>query len=216
MKSVEIESRHKVPYDMQIKLLMIGDSSVGKTCLLLRYANDTFSSMFITTIGIDFKIKNVMIDNKRIKLQIWDTAGQERFRTITTSYFRGAQGIFVVYDVTERDSFKNIANWLSHIEMYADVNVDKILIGNKCDATDNREVSYDEGKELADKHGIMFFETSAKDNVNVSEAFNGISSIIIKRLTDDNREPLVGGNINVLSCTFKKSIKKNDKQCVCG
>ena len=121
---------------MQIKLLMIGDSGVGKTCLLLRYANDSFSPTFITTIGIDFKIKNVDIDGTRIKLQIWDTAGQERFRTITTSYFRGAQGILLVYDVTDRRSFESIRNWISQIQQHADVHVNKILVGNKCDMTD--------------------------------------------------------------------------------
>ena len=128
-------------FDMQIKLLMIGDSGVGKTCLLLRYANDSFSPTFITTIGIDFKIKNIQLDNKRIKLQvelivkslswrkathevfyshrqqIWDTAGQERFRTITTSYFRGAQGILLVYDVTDRQTFVSIRNWVAQIQM---------------------------------------------------------------------------------------------------
>jgi Ras-related protein Rab-8A len=103
-------------FDMQIKLLMIGDSGVGKTCLLLRYANDSFSPTFITTIGIDFKIKNIELDSKRIKLQIWDTAGQERFRTITTSYFRGAQGILLVYDVTDRGSFNSIRNWVGQIQ----------------------------------------------------------------------------------------------------
>ncbi|KAJ1416552.1 small GTPase superfamily, partial [Ochromonadaceae sp. CCMP2298] len=125
-------------FDMQIKLLMIGDSGVGKTCLLLRYANDSFSPTFITTIGIDFKIKNIQLDGKRIKLQIWDTAGQERFRTITTSYFRGAQGILLVYDVTDRNSFISIRNWVAQIQMHADVNVNKILIGNKCDVQDQR------------------------------------------------------------------------------
>ena len=109
---------------------------VGKTCLLLRYANESFSPTFITTIGIDFKIKNIQVDNKRIKLQIWDTAGQERFRTITTSYFRGAQGILLVYDVTDRHSFIAIKTWSQQIKLHADSEVNKILLGNKCDLTD--------------------------------------------------------------------------------
>jgi Ras-related protein Rab-8A len=124
--------------DMQIKMLMIGDSGVGKTCLLLRYANDSFSPSFITTIGIDFKIKNIQVDGKKIKLQIWDTAGQERFRTITTSYFRGAQGVVLVYDVTDRKTFISIRNWMAQIQLHADANINRILIGNKCDMNDSR------------------------------------------------------------------------------
>ena len=111
------------PYDLQIKLLMIGDSAVGKTSLLLRYANDTFSSTFITTIGIDFKIKTVHLGGKKVKLQIWDTAGQEQFRTITRSYFRGAQGIVLVYDITDRRTFNSVRSWMAQITDHADQQV---------------------------------------------------------------------------------------------
>lgn len=193
-------ARHDNPFDMQIKLLMIGDSGVGKTCLLLRYANDSFSPTFITTIGIDFKIKNIELGGKRIKLQIWDTAGQERFRTITTSYFRGAQGILLVYDVTERDTFENISNWVSQIQQHADVHVNKILIGNKCDMNDNRKVSTAEGQALADEYGIMFFETSAKTDINVDGAFVGIAEAVKDRLVEENgphgRAPQGGIRVN--------------------
>ncbi|CAB9527816.1 Ras-related protein Rab [Seminavis robusta] len=178
-------SQGSAPYDMQIKLLMIGDSGVGKTCLLLRYANDSFSPTFITTIGIDFKIKNVDIDGTRIKLQIWDTAGQERFRTITTSYFRGAQGILLVYDVTDRRSFESIRNWISQIQQHADVHVNKILVGNKCDMTDEKVVSTEEGEKLANEFGIQFWECSAKNNINVDESFIGIGRAVKDRLVAD-------------------------------
>lgn len=172
-------------FDMQIKLLMIGDSGVGKTCLLLRYANDSFSPTFITTIGIDFKIKNIQLDGKRIKLQIWDTAGQERFRTITTSYFRGAQGILLVYDVTDRNSFISIRNWVAQIQMHADVNVNKILIGNKCDVQDQRAISYEEGEALAKEYNIHFYETSAKQDLNVEKSFITIATDVKNRLIAD-------------------------------
>ena len=99
-------------YDHLVKLLLIGDSGVGKSCLLLRFADDSFSSAYITTIGIDFKIKTSMVDGKKVKMQVWDTAGQERFRTITAAYYRGAAGILLVYDVTERESFMNVSNWM--------------------------------------------------------------------------------------------------------
>jgi len=170
------------PYDIQIKLLMIGDSGVGKTCLLLRYANDSFSPTFITTIGIDFKIKNIDIDGTKIKLQIWDTAGQERFRTITTSYFRGAQGILLVYDVTDRRSFESIRNWISQIQQHADVHVNKILVGNKCDMLDEKVVSTEEGEKLAKEFGMHFWECSAKNNINVDESFVGIARGVKDRL----------------------------------
>jgi len=172
-------------YDMQIKLLMIGDSGVGKTCLLLRYANESFSPTFITTIGIDFKIKNIEIDTKRIKLQIWDTAGQERFRTITTSYFRGAQGILLVYDVTDRRSFESIRNWISQIQQHADVHVNKILVGNKCDMLDEKVVSTEEGQKLAKEFDIDFWEASAKNDINVEQSFISIARGVKDRLLVD-------------------------------
>jgi len=169
-------------FDLQIKLLVIGDQCVGKTCLLLQYANASFSPNFISTIGIDFKIKHSTIDGKRIKLQIWDTAGQERFRTITTSYFRGAQGIMLVYDVTDRKTFLSIRSWVAQIQMHADVNVNKILIGNKCDKSDERSVTYEEGEELAKEFGIGFIETSAKTNYNVDKAFVTIGTAVKDRV----------------------------------
>eukprot|EP00636_Phaeomonas_parva_P012025 CAMPEP_0118876434 /NCGR_PEP_ID=MMETSP1163-20130328/17132_1 /TAXON_ID=124430 /ORGANISM="Phaeomonas parva, Strain CCMP2877" /LENGTH=203 /DNA_ID=CAMNT_0006812043 /DNA_START=45 /DNA_END=656 /DNA_ORIENTATION=+ len=176
-------------FDMQIKLLMIGDSGVGKTCLLLRYASQTFSKSFITTIGIDFKIKNIDLDGKRIKLQIWDTAGQERFRTITTSYFRGAQGILLVYDVTDRNSFNSVQNWVNQIQQSADAQVSRILIGNKCDMEEKREVSRQDGEQLAAMLGIQFFETSAKDDLNVEEAFVTIAREVKDRSMDADDAP---------------------------
>jgi len=178
---------------MQIKLLMIGDSGVGKTCLLLRYANDSFSPTFITTIGIDFKIKNIEIEDKRVKLQIWDTAGQERFRTITTSYFRGAQGIVLVYDVTDRRSFESIRNWISQIQQHADVHVNKILVGNKCDMLDEKVVSTEEGAKLASEFGMEFWETSAKNDVNVEQSFHSIAKSVKDRLIADGGTGPTGG-----------------------
>ena len=190
---------HTATYDMQIKLLMIGDSGVGKTCLLLRYANDSFSPTFITTIGIDFKIKNIEIDDKRVKLQIWDTAGQERFRTITPSYFRGAQGIVLVYDVTDRRSFESIRNWISQIQQHADVHVNKILVGNKCDMLDEKVVSTEEGQKLASEFGMQFWETSAKNDVNVEQSFQSIAKSVKDRLLADGQTSGPQTNIRLTS-----------------
>ncbi|KAJ8609542.1 hypothetical protein CTAYLR_006038 [Chrysophaeum taylorii] len=159
---------------MHVKLLMLGDSGVGKTCLLLRYAYDSFSPLFLTTIGIDFKIKEVELDGLPVKLQIWDTAGQERFRTITVSYFKGAHGIILVYDVSERDSFENIEHWVQQIREHAHKRVRLVLVGNKCDK-ESRVVSTTEGEELAQRYGVSFFETSAKSNKNVDECYAAIA-----------------------------------------
>lgn len=121
--------------------------------------------------GIDFKIRTIELDGKRIKLQIWDTAGQERFRTITTAYYRGAMGIMLVYDITNEKSFDNIRNWIRNIEEHASADVEKMILGNKCDVNDKRQVSKERGEKLALDYGIKFMETSAKANINVENAF---------------------------------------------
>uniref|UniRef100_A0A3B3UZD4 small monomeric GTPase n=1 Tax=Poecilia latipinna TaxID=48699 RepID=A0A3B3UZD4_9TELE len=158
-------------YDYLFKLLLIGDSGVGKTCVLFRFSEDAFNSTFISTIGIDFKIRTIELDGKKIKLQIWDTAGQERFRTITTAYYRGAMGIMLVYDITNEKSFDNIKNWIRNIEEHASSDVERMVLGNKCDVNDKRQVSKDRGEKLALEYGIKFMETSAKANINVENAF---------------------------------------------
>jgi len=181
-------------YDFLIKLLLIGDSGVGKSCLLLRFCDDAWTPSFITTIGIDFKIRTIELDGKRIKLQIWDTAGQERFRTITTAYYRGAMGILLVYDVTDEKSFNNIRTWHANVEQHASDGVNKILIGNKADDEEKRNVSYDRGKALADELGIRFMETSAKQNINVEEAFFNLARDIKARLIDTAAEATASGS----------------------
>ncbi len=177
-------SSHK--YDYLFKILIIGESGVGKTCLLLRFTEDSFTTTFLTTIGIDFKIKIINLENKLIKLQIWDTAGQERFRTITKTYYKGAHGIILTYDVTDQDSFKNIRNWIKQIEANAQGNVKRVLVGNKCDKPD-RVVTEEEGKKLADDYSMSFFETSAKTNKNVTEVFHHLTKEILKA-NEGNKE----------------------------
>ncbi|TVU39911.1 hypothetical protein EJB05_13355 [Eragrostis curvula] len=183
-------ARARADYDYLIKLLLIGDSGVGKSCLLLRFSDGSFTTSFITTIGIDFKIRTIELDGKRIKLQIWDTAGQERFRTITTAYYRGAMGILLVYDVTDKSSFNNIRNWIRNIEQHASDNVNKILVGNKADMDESkRAVPTSKGQALADEYGIKFFETSAKTNLNVEQVFFSIARDIKQRLSETDSKP---------------------------
>jgi len=168
-------------YDYLFKLLLIGDSGVGKSCLLLRFADDTYTESYISTIGVDFKIRTVQLDGHTAKLQIWDTAGQERFRTITSSYYRGAHGIIVVYDVTDKESFDNVSNWLKEIDRYASADVNKLLVGNKCDL-ENKAVDTAAAKEFADQLGIAFMEASAKNATNVEQAFMTMAAEIKNRL----------------------------------
>ncbi|PKI85134.1 GTP-binding protein [Malassezia vespertilionis] len=171
-------------YDLLVKLLLIGDSGVGKSCLLLRFCDDAWTPSFITTIGIDFKIRTIDVDGKRVKLQIWDTAGQERFRTITTAYYRGAMGILLVFDVTDEKSFADIRNWYKDVEQHASDGVRKILVGNKADWEEKRVVTFEQGKQLAEELGMEYVETSAKSNTNVDEAFFKLAQQVKDHLVD--------------------------------
>ena len=162
-------------YDYLFKLLLIGDSGVGKSCLLLRFADDTYTESYISTIGVDFKSRTVKLDGKTIKLQIWDTAGQERFRTITPSYYRGTHGIIVVFDVTDQESFDNVKQWLHEIDRYASADVKKLLVANKIDLASKRAVPAEQAAAFAESLGVEYFETSAKNDINVSGMFTAIA-----------------------------------------
>ena len=198
-------------YDFIFKVLLLGNSDVGKSSLLLRYVDSVWSDTFVPTIGVDFKVKTIEIGGKKVKLQIWDTAGQERFRTVVSTYFRGAHGIFLIYDITNRDSFKNLENWLIEIEKNASENVLKILIGNKNDLEDERDISPDEGKSFANRNGMQFIETSAKMNTNVNEAFETLGKLMIEfnsqqtqAMTQDKKDKKVLGASSGKNLNTKK------------
>jgi len=203
-------------YDYLFKLLLIGDSGVGKSCLLLRFADNTYTDSYISTIGVDFKIRTLDIDGKTVKLQIWDTAGQERFRTITSSYYRGAHGIIVVYDVTDKVSFNNVKQWLGEIDRYACQSVNKLLVGNKADLVEKKVVDYNESKEFADSLGISFLETSAKSAQNVEEAFLTMTRQIKERVSQRPDGPAKpSGSVNISTNSKKIKDGKGSKKC-CG
>jgi small GTP-binding protein len=157
--------------DFIYKILLIGESGVGKSCLIVRYADNQFNERHISTIGVDFKIKNIEHQQKKIKLQIWDTAGQERFKTLTASYYRGANGVIVVFDLTDENSFNNLKNWFGEVEKHCSDNIPRLLIGNKSDLTQKRVVEQKVAMEYAASLGIPYIETSAKDTLNVDDAF---------------------------------------------
>jgi len=198
-------------HDFFFKILLIGDSGVGKSCLLLRFADNSCTETHISTIGVDFKIKTLEIDGKTVKLQIWDTAGQERFRTITSSYYRGAQGIILVYDCTDSESFTNVKQWMGEIDRYACENVNKLLVGNKCDLTNERAVESATAKEFADSYDIPFIETSAKSGQNVESCFNQMATAIKNRMSSGNSGAASGGAVTI----EKKGKDKKEKKGGC-
>jgi len=176
-------------YDYLFKLLLIGNSAVGKSSLLLRFSDNVFSDAFLPTIGVDFKIRTFDLQGKTAKLQIWDTAGQERFKTITKAYYKGAHGIILVYDITDEQSFKDLETWLGEVEKHASSTVVRLLVGNKCDLDSERKVSYDKGKTLAEQLGVKFIETSAKNAVNVEETFFTLAQQIKANVVNDTPTP---------------------------
>ncbi|KAF5182155.1 Ras-related protein rabc2a [Thalictrum thalictroides] len=168
-------------YDFSFKILLIGDSGVGKSSLLVSFISSSVEDL-PPTIGVDFKIKQLTVGGKRLKLTIWDTAGQERFRTVTSSYYRGAQGIMLVYDVTRRETFTNLADvWAKEVELYS-TNQDciKMLVGNKVDRDIEREVTREEGIALAQAHNCTFLECSAKTQENVQQCFEELALKILE------------------------------------
>jgi Ras-related protein Rab-1A len=199
-------------YDYLFKLLLIGDSGVGKSCLLLRFADDTYTESYISTIGVDFKIRTVELDGKTIKLQIWDTAGQERFRTITSSYYRGAHGIIIVYDITDLESFNNVRQWLFEIDRFASEAVNKLLVGNKMDLEQKRVVQKETAKEFAATLDIPFLETSAKNSTNVEEAFLTMAAQIKTRMA---ATPVVDTNKRKFDLANNTNARNNNSGPCC-
>lgn len=164
------------------KILLLGDSNVGKTCIVHRFCDERFYDTYISTIGVDFKQKIINLDGVPIKLQIWDTAGQERFRTLTTAYYRGAMGIILLYDVTNLESFNNIPYWIQNIEENASPFVETVIAGNKCESRD-RLIDIQSGHKIAEHFNLPFLEISCKDNINVDEAF-----LLLSRKIREKRE----------------------------
>jgi small GTP-binding protein len=197
-------------YDYLFKLLIVGESGVGKTCMLLRFADNTFEDDFLSTIGVDFKVKEIVLDSKKVKLQIWDSAGQERFRNITNSYYRNSNGIIIVYDVTSRDSFDKVTDWIQEVRRYVPT-VPLIVVGNKCDLIEKRQVPTETGEELGQKQGIIFLETSAKTNTNIDAAFEELSKKLVEHENSKPKDTVPSPGRVVL----EKAASKSDTSSGC-
>ncbi|XP_003573862.2 ras-related protein Rab11D [Brachypodium distachyon] len=183
-------------YDYLFKIVLIGDSGVGKSNLLTRFTRNEFSLESKSTIGVEFATRSIRVDDKVVKAQIWDTAGQERYRAVTSAYYRGALGALLVYDITKRQSFDHIPRWLEELRGHADKNIVIMLVGNKSDLEDERAVSTEDAKEFAEKENVFFLETSALQATNVENAFQTVLSEIFKIHSKKNiaAEPKANGS----------------------
>ena len=183
-------------YDMIFKIVLIGDSSVGKTNILSKYISDEYDPDTQATIGVELSTKNYTFDNNEVKVQIWDTAGQEKYRSITSSYYKGAHGCLLVYDITRKATFENIDKWLAEIKLSSNNEINMVLIGNKCDLEDKREVSIEEAQNKAKLLNMAFMETSALNGTNVEKAFNELVNNVYQ-----NNKQIFHQDVNI-SCHF--------------
>ena len=174
------ESQNPNGYDMIFKIVLIGNTSVGKTNILSKYLTDQFDPESKSTVGVEFGTKNFKVDNNIVKVQIWDTAGQERYRSITNAYYKGAKGALVAYDITNKNSFENLDRWISDLKTNGDDNISIILLGNKTDLEDKRVITTEEGKNKAKFYKCFFLETSALNGSNIEKAFNELIMDVYK------------------------------------
>jgi len=184
-------------YDHLFRYIIVGDTAVGKSCILLQFTDNKFRYQHELTIGVEFGAKTIDINGKSIKIQIWDTAGQEAFQAITRTYYKGAIGALLVYDITRRETFTHVTKWLDDVRTNSSKNVTVILIGNKKDLEDKRQVSYEEGEAFAKENGLMFLETSAKTAYNVVESFNLSAQCILNNIERTGIDPTISSNINL-------------------
>ena len=202
------ESIDSTSYDEKIKLMVIGETRVGKTALIKKYTKNVFGGTYLTTVGIDFQEKIINVEEKSVKLQIWDTAGQERFRNIAKSYFHTSDGFLLVYDISCKDSFEKLNFWYEQIKLNAPENTKCVVAGNKCDLEEKRQVNKNEGENFAKTYNIDFYETSAKDGINVDVVFQTLASEIMKDIKKN-------GSKNKRSSQVLKNNTKSKKKSCC-
>ncbi len=202
-------------YDFLMKLILVGDSGVGKTNILSKYLKNDFDPDSKATVGVEFGTKNIEIDNKRIKVQIWDTAGQERYKSITSTYYKGAKGAFIVYDITRKSTFDNIDKWIGDLKNNGDENMIVYLVGNKSDLNDMREVRKDEAMTKSEKFNIAFSETSALYGDNIHKIFQDLMEkvyINFYRNINTNREKEINKGVDLNEESNEKNNNQNNQE----
>ena len=208
------ESLSEEYFDEKIKIMIIGEAKVGKTSLISKYCRNDFSGgVYLSTIGIDFQIKNLEMDSKKIRLQIWDTAGEERFRNIAKNYYQSSDGFLVVYDITNNESFETLDYWIEEIKSNSQELSKMILVGNKCDKEKVRKVKKDDGKSYAKKKKIKFCEVSAKDGTNVNEVFESLVKDILKSYSPIENFKKRGSRMLSVPVQAQQDNKKNSNCC---
>ena len=195
-------------YDKLFRYIIVGDMAVGKSCILLQFTDNKFRVQHELTIGVEFGAKTIELNNKTIKIQIWDTAGQEQFQAITRTYYKGAIGALLVYDITRRDTFTHVTKWLEEVKSNSSKHICVIVIGNKKAVEDKRQVTYEEGESFARENGLMFLETSAKTAFNVVEAFNLSAQAILNNIEKTGVDPTENKNKMKIENKQQEPVKK--------
>ena len=185
------DKNQKQEYDNLFKILLLGETGVGKSSIIVRYCDDKFHNTYMSTIGVDFTIKTVYYNNRVCKFQIWDTAGQERFRSITSTYYRGASGIILVYDITDRSSFETLNRWISDIKNLCLEDIPVIIVGNKCDCVDLRQVTFTQASEYVNHCRYIYVETSAKTGLGIENIFKTLTLQLTEKQEEENITKLV-------------------------
>ena len=207
------ETENENENEERINIMTLGNSEVGKTCYILKYTENFFQELYLTTVGIDFKVKTETINDKQYKLFFYDTTGQEKYKSIALNIIRNAQGIILMYDITNKKSFESIPDWIKSIRDSKGENFPMILLGNKLDKEDIRIISEKEGKELADKYGIKFFETSNKTGVNVQESGIALVNEILKNKQNEMISNISKNSISSKLSSQKASLKNDERRC---
>jgi small GTP-binding protein len=211
--SEDDETEKDTECEERINIMTLGNSEVGKTCFILKYTENFFQELYLTTVGIDFKIKNETINNKQYKLFLYDTTGQEKYKSIALNIIKNAQGIILMYDITNKNSFESIPEWIRSIKDAKGDNFPMILLGNKLDKEDIRIVSEKDGKDLAKEYNMEFFETSNKDGTNIQEAGRALVNEILKSQENDIKDSFISKSSNNSKLSKKSPLKNENKRC---